>query len=288
MPNLAWNIKTWTEKYDWEKEGEEWSVAWGTSDAQWFASLYPRLHHFLPSKNILEIAPGRGRWTKFLLSHATNSFRAVDIDHENIDVCSKKFTKLHKNFLAVKNDGLDLSSIADRRFDFVFSFDSLVHCDVTVLSSYIKQILSSLLTRDGVCFLHHSNLHYSMEQFGKPLSTHARDPHVDFEIVKEIVIKNGGKILCQEIISWGDPAMPDWPETVCGDALTLFTTKKSAILPSTVPLIINKGFITTEATNIKETISNYSFQRDKHVAIIDNTPNLVGIIKKWLGVQKFK
>jgi len=48
-------------KYDWTHAGEEWSAPWGSSAAQWDGTIFPRIHDCLPSKTILEIAPGFGR-----------------------------------------------------------------------------------------------------------------------------------------------------------------------------------------------------------------------------------
>ena len=67
MPELDWNKAVFDGNYDWRQGGEEWSAPWGGSEAQWFGSLYPRLHRLLPAGRILEIAPGFGRWTKFLI-----------------------------------------------------------------------------------------------------------------------------------------------------------------------------------------------------------------------------
>src|SRR6266550_6857049 len=53
-------------KYDWKDAGEEWSAPWGTSAAQWFGAILPRVRAFLPAETILEIAPGFGRWTYYL------------------------------------------------------------------------------------------------------------------------------------------------------------------------------------------------------------------------------
>jgi hypothetical protein len=45
----------------------QWNIVWGGSEAQRFGSLYPRLHRRLPTRSILQIAPGYGRWAKFLI-----------------------------------------------------------------------------------------------------------------------------------------------------------------------------------------------------------------------------
>jgi hypothetical protein len=42
------------------------------------------------------------------------------------------------------NDGLSLAVAPDDTFDFVFSFDSLVHVEVDGLEAYVSQILRKL------------------------------------------------------------------------------------------------------------------------------------------------
>lgn len=58
---------------------------------------------------------------------------------------------------AIINDGRSLDAVVDGSVDFVFSFDSLVHLEVEVIESYLKQ-LASKLTPNGVGFIHHSNM----------------------------------------------------------------------------------------------------------------------------------
>ena len=77
MPRLDWNIHQWDGEYNWELKGEEWSSSWGSSEAQWFGSLYPRLHKYFPAARILEIAPGFGRWTRFLLDYC-DDYTGID------------------------------------------------------------------------------------------------------------------------------------------------------------------------------------------------------------------
>jgi hypothetical protein len=69
MPTVDENYSAWNERYRWSDQGEEWSQSWGGSEAQWFWAIHPRIHRFLPCEQILEIAPGFGRWTHYLLSY---------------------------------------------------------------------------------------------------------------------------------------------------------------------------------------------------------------------------
>src|SRR6516225_851954 len=155
MPQIGWNRETWNGGYDWKTGGEEWSETWGGSEAQWFGSLLPRLHRFLPAGRILEIAPGYGRWTKFLLPEC-RQYLGIDLSTQCVKACQRAFADVEHAKFAV-NDGFSLSDARECHFDLVFSFDSLVHAEVDVIQSYITQIIKKLSSR-GVAFIHHSNL----------------------------------------------------------------------------------------------------------------------------------
>jgi O-methyltransferase len=208
MPTLEWNASTWDGAYDWGAQGEEWSKAWGGSEAQWFGCLYPRLHRFLPASSVLEIAPGFGRWTKFLIPNC-NSLTGIDLSQECIDACNKIFSSA-SNTSFVKNDGLSLEG-APEQLDFVFSFDSLVHVEFDVLDGYIKQIIQKL-SKTGVAFLHHSN-------FGA-LPVGAENPHqrarsVSATRVAQSVIENKGTVISQELVNWGAKELTDCFTILC-------------------------------------------------------------------------
>src|SRR5438046_7031300 len=77
-------------KYDWKEAGEEWSEPWGSSEAQWFGAILPRIRDCLPAETILEIAPGFGRWTHYLKDHCQNLW-AIDRVAECIEACRQRF-----------------------------------------------------------------------------------------------------------------------------------------------------------------------------------------------------
>lgn len=68
MAKVDENAAFWAE-YDWANAGEEWSDGWGGSQAQWHGVILPRIARFLPAGSMLEIAPGHGRWTRYLREH---------------------------------------------------------------------------------------------------------------------------------------------------------------------------------------------------------------------------
>ena len=155
MPDIDWNKQTWDGRYDWKQRGEEWSESWGGSDMQWFGAILPRIHQFVPTDRILELAPGYGRWTKYLKG-LCGELEVVDLSEECVDACKERFRN-SSNIKYWVNDGRRLDMIQDASINFCFTFDSLVHCEEEIIDGYLEQ-LSRKLTPDGVAFIHHSNI----------------------------------------------------------------------------------------------------------------------------------
>jgi SAM-dependent methyltransferase len=154
MPTIAWN-RGWDNEEWWPQNGDGWSTAWGDAETQWHASILPRIRHFFPAPSVLEIAPGHGRWSQFLVK-GSSEYTGVDLNPECTETCRRRFNNVpHAKF--VTNDGKSLDAVEDGSIDFAFSFDSLVHVELDVLSAYIEE-LAKKLSPDGVAFLHHSNL----------------------------------------------------------------------------------------------------------------------------------
>jgi SAM-dependent methyltransferase len=236
MPQIHWNHSVWDGSYSWTSAGEEWSEAWGGSTAQWFGCLYPRIRKYLPAKRILEIAPGFGRWTQFLIP-GCDEFKGIDLSSKCVEACKIRFPLHRDNFH--QNDGLDLGAAAGE-YDFIFSFDSLVHADLDVFESYIPQILAKL-TGDGVAFIHHSNFPAS----GSPRNIHIRSQNVDSEVVAGLIGKFGGSIVVQERINWvGSPELVD--------CLTTFS--RQSVQP---PVRFDNPHFMTEARIIRDFHSRY-------------------------------
>ncbi|MGQ7794080.1 class I SAM-dependent methyltransferase [Faunimonas sp. B44] len=240
MPDLDWNRSTWDGDYDWKGGGEEWSEVWGGSEAQWYGALYPRIHPFVPARRILEIAPGFGRWTRFLLPLCSD-YVGVDLSAECVRACRERFArKRHAAFL--QNDGRSLASAAvSGPFDFIFSFDSLVHADRDVLDTYVTEILA-LLSPEGIAFIHHSNFAAS----GARENRGCRSENVTAAVVEQTVADAGGHLLVQERINWAAPELVD--------CLTLFGKASQDGAPAR---IANPAFM-QEAQLIHDNQSPYS------------------------------
>ena len=195
MPDLRWNAQTWDGDYKWPQHGEEWSEYWGGAEPQWFSTIYPRIHRFVPADAVLEIACGHGRWSKYLLPQGKR-YVGVDLAQSAISHCKEVYP--HGRFF--KNDGLSLEA-AEGEFDFVFSYDALVHVEMDVLASYITQTLQKLRP-NGVAFFHHSNvLEFAKVTDEKP------DPEIGFrgrsvsaETVSELIGASQGRFWSKRLI----------------------------------------------------------------------------------------
>lgn len=257
MPTVEWNRNDWQNRYAWPYGGEDWSQTWGGSAAQWHGAIFPRIAPFLPAASILEIAPGFGRMTRFLLPWAQKSYRAVDIAERCTQKCREIFSGSHPDFKAFTNDGLSLECVGGHRYDFIFSFDSLVHASEEVIESYIKAILGGLLNDGGAAFIHHSNLKGADEEKMNIGRTHKRDETIAAREVFELIEASGGRVLRQEIIAWGGE-FPKQPENACIDAFTLFCNKGDARFSQTAApnLVLNPDFM-KEALYINKIFSPY-------------------------------
>jgi hypothetical protein len=200
--------------YDWKEGGEEWSAPWGGSAAQWFGTIFPRIHECLPASTILEIAPGFGRWTHYLKEHCQR-LHIVDPFADCIEACRRRFGDDSRLSYHI-NDGSSLAMIPDRSIDFVFCFDSLVHTPRTTVEAYVRQ-LADKLKDDGAGFIHHSNLGEYASSVGEQLprrvrkllikakildQDHQRAPDMTAELFRAYCAEHGLTCVCQELINW--------------------------------------------------------------------------------------
>jgi SAM-dependent methyltransferase len=235
MPDLNWNVRTWSESYDWSGRGEEWSASWGSSAAQWFGSIHPRISVFLPTPSILELAPGFGRWTRFLTNQCQH-YVGVDLSLSCIEHCRAEFaTSKHAQFHV--NDGLSLPMVGDDSCDFVFSFDSLVHVELDILKSYIKEIVR-VLCPQGVAFIHHSNW---CDAQSIEANRHFRAETVSASLVRGAIEQLRGAVLLQETVNWGSES--------CIDCFTLFG--RASAFPEYKPRLVKNAQFMEEAELIR-------------------------------------
>ncbi len=247
MPTIEENLNTWS-SYEWPEEGDEWSAEWGGTQYVWYGTIFPRIQAFLPTESILEIAPGYGRCTQYLLSFC-RELNVVDLTEKCIKACQKRFES-HSHIKYFINDGKSLDMIADNSIDFVFSWDSLVHAESDILFSYLKY-LSVKLKHGGFGFIHHSN----MGSFKDPKTGEltVKNPHwrassMTSEIFRDHCDAVGLECVAQENVAWGGKVLHD-----CFSLFTRHVTKNNI---KTV-IFENVGFM-SEAHNMKKISELYN------------------------------
>jgi SAM-dependent methyltransferase len=210
MPDVSSNERWWSDA-KWNQQGDGWSRRFGGPDYQWWGMLYPRVREFVPAATILEIAPGHGRWTRYLV-HLCDRLIGVDVTARCVEACRERFSdQPHASFH--KNDGMSLDMVPDGEVDFAFSFDSLVHCESDVVESYVQQ-LARKLRPDGAAFIHHSNLAaYVDPETGKlPFPKGGwRAESVGADLFERLCREAGLLCIGQELIKWRkrDPWLGD-------------------------------------------------------------------------------
>lgn len=207
MPSIDDNRRSWS-SFGWHERGDEWSAAWGGSQSLWRGTLLPRIGNDLPTGHVLEIAPGHGRITQFLLPLCAR-YTGVDLVEGCVASCRQRFANAkHAQF--VPTDGRSLPGVADGSVDFVISWDSLVHVDLDVLTAYLHE-LARVLRAGARAFVHHSNLGAFRGANGQPTidNPHWRDPGVDADAVQRAARDCGLRCVAQELVQWSTPHLQD-------------------------------------------------------------------------------
>lgn len=232
MQTTQWNRRFWNERFDWSDQGDEWSHNWGSPQKQWYGAILPRIAEYLPTGKCLEIAPGFGRWTQFLLE-LSDEVIAVDLCPRCVHACQRRFAG-NDRFKVFVNDGKSLEMVPDHSIDFAFSFDSLVHVEWDVLDAYLSQ-LKRKLTPQGVGFFHHSNIGGYAGRFWYrkvpvvrtimkrllPKSetlTNGRAFSVTAERFRELASSAGLHCVSQELVNWNSPMLIDCLSVFVADA----------------------------------------------------------------------
>ncbi|HUI05494.1 MAG TPA: class I SAM-dependent methyltransferase [Verrucomicrobiae bacterium] len=116
-----------------------YGLEWGDPDV--FPPLRHVRDHFVmpylaPDKTVVEIGPGGGRWTRYML--CAKQIYAVDYHQEILNELKSNFDAA--NIACVKNHGDDFPNIPDGSVDFLFSFGTFVHLDVDLIDRYLRNM----------------------------------------------------------------------------------------------------------------------------------------------------
>jgi cyclopropane fatty-acyl-phospholipid synthase-like methyltransferase len=87
-------------------------------------------------QNAVEIGPGGGRWTRYLLGF--KKLYVVDYYPELLKELRKNFKKSNMEF--IKNNGTDFPGIKEHSIDYLFSFGAFVHLDAPLIEAYLMNM----------------------------------------------------------------------------------------------------------------------------------------------------
>jgi len=84
----------------------------------------------------VEIGPGGGRWTQYLLGF--KKLYVIDYYPELLGEVKRNFSR--PNVIFIKNNGSDFPGIEERSVDFLFSFGTFVHLEAYLIEEYLNNM----------------------------------------------------------------------------------------------------------------------------------------------------
>ena len=114
----------------------------------------------------MEIGPGGGRWTRYLLGFKT--VYAVDYYEKVLAEFRKTFAR-YQHVKVIKNNGTDFPGIAPLSVDYIFSFGCFVHLNQTLIDGYLGHI-KMILKPGGNAVIHYSDKNKIMTQINRGFS----------------------------------------------------------------------------------------------------------------------
>ena len=177
-------LKYWkmNEKY----KDSIYGLHWGDPDKN-PVHIYVRKRFITPYINsnsvALEIGPGGGRWTKYLLEF--KKLYVIDPYQEILDELKKNYNK--KNMVFIKNNGTDFPRIPKKSIDFLFTYACFVHLEVKTIDKYLKNILKIINNNSKICIQYSDN----DKELGRNKSFTKNNPR----IMRKLIIDNGYEII---------------------------------------------------------------------------------------------
>ena len=105
------------------------------------------LHPYVnPAGVALEIGPGGGRWSRYLLGF--RRLYVVDFHSELLAEFRRNFPQSH--IVEILNNGTDFPGVPAKSIDFVFSFGVFVHLDLDIIRDYLRNLRSVIHPRSQV------------------------------------------------------------------------------------------------------------------------------------------
>jgi SAM-dependent methyltransferase len=87
---------------------------------------------------VLEIGPGGGRWTQFLLK--ADKLILVELNPEFFELLRETLPEEASKFVFYQTSGYELDGVESETVDFVFSFGTFVHIDAEGIAEYLRHL----------------------------------------------------------------------------------------------------------------------------------------------------
>jgi SAM-dependent methyltransferase len=157
MGSIEWNLRAWDNPDSWIRRGDGWTFharSCRQPYANWKASVVKTfLDPFLSADiRVLEIAPGHGRWTEFMIGRS-KKLTVVDLCPSCIETCRKRFEPQNPEIDFICNDGRSLP-VPSESVDLVWSFAAFVHIEPDDIRTYLKD-MTRVLAPGGRFVIHH-------------------------------------------------------------------------------------------------------------------------------------
>lgn len=110
------------------------------------------LPYVAADKTGLEIGPGGGRWTRYLLGFE----RLYVVDYHEKLLAELRKTVSAPNMVFVHNNGTDFPAVPDHSIDYLFTFGTVVHLDQPLIEDYLVS-MKRILSESGCAVVHYSD-----------------------------------------------------------------------------------------------------------------------------------
>jgi len=192
------------ENWDWSGKGDEWTISpeWKDSVVRNFIDPY-----FDKCGAAVEIGPGAGRWTEFLVTK-TGSLIGVDISQVCVDECRKRFAKF-PNARFETGNGRDIASVMTNSVDGIWSFDVFVHINSEEFSAYAAEF-ARVLKPGGFVVIQHGSTGGSVRGNRSNVTT---AQVYDF-------MSNNGLEVQEQVQTWRDGGR-EYPAGLYDDTITI-------------------------------------------------------------------
>lgn len=143
-----------------------------------------------PLHDALEIGPGGGRWTRYLLP-----FRHLYVvDYYPELLAHFRMAVRAPNTTIIKNDGNNFPGVPNQSIDYIFSFGTFVHLDIDIIRDYLQN-MRAILKSGGNVVINYSDKTKIMAQINNTFSQNNPDT------MRRLIAASGFTVIEEDLTS---------------------------------------------------------------------------------------